>query len=158
MKEKTLPPIHVILKPSYIILGYYFIISILCCVSIFIVTIPSSFKVLSLVTITLSFIYIVLRDVLLLLPWSWQSVSVTSLGELRMVNQKNQVFDIDLLPSTFNHPVLTVLNFKRIPFNMGWSSSALITQWQVYDVQAYRRLRVWLKWWPHQVASDAFTE
>jgi hypothetical protein len=158
MKEKTLPSIHVILKPSYVILGYYFFISTLCCVSILIVMIPSIVKVLSLVIITLSFIYIVLRDVLLLLPWSWQSVTVTSLGQLRLVNQKNQVFDIDLLPSTFNHPFLTVLNFKRMPFEMGWCSATLITPWQVYDMQAYRRLRVWLKWWPHQDRSDVFTE
>jgi len=157
MKAKTLPSIHVILKPSFVILGCYFLISMLCCLSIVIAPIPNLIKALSLVMITLSFLYIVLRDALLLLPWSWQSATVSSLGELRLVNQRNQVFDVDLLPSTFNHPILTVLNFKRIPLEMGWRNSVLITQLQVYDKDAYRRLRVWLKWWPHQVDSeDAF--
>jgi len=161
MKAQTLPSISITLKPSFVILGCYFLISILCCISIYISSITSIVKILSLIIVVICFTYVVLRDVLLYLPWSWHVISVTSIGELRLKNKRNQIFKIQLLPSTFNHPVLMVLNFKRTPFLLGWRCSVMLTPWQVDDVQAFRRLRIWLKWWPHHpdlVLDSAFDE
>ena len=154
MKVQTLPSIHLTLKPSFIILGCYFFISILCCISIYISDIPLYLKVLGLILVTVSLLYIVLRDVLLYLPWSWQTIHVSSLGVLTLVNKRNQSFQVSLLPSTFIHPVLTVLNFKKTPFLMGWCHSVMLTPWQVHNQQSYRRLRVWLNWWPHQLHDE----
>jgi hypothetical protein len=155
MRERTLPSIHIVLKPSFIILGLYLLISILSCLSIVISPLAILIKLLSLILVILSLVYIILRDVLLVLPWSWQSINIAASGELRLLNNRQQQLTVAVLPSTFNHPWLTVLNFKRTTVAMGWRSSVVLTRWQVHDRQAYRRLRVWLKWWPHQAEDDA---
>lgn len=151
MKAQTLPSVHVVLKPSIVILGCYFLISILSCISIYISSMSMVVKALSIAIVASAFAYIVMRDALLILPWSWHAVSVTSLGELRLENRKKEIVETQLLPSTFNHPFLTVLNFKRTSRSSGWRNSVMLTPWHVIDPYAYRQLRVWLKWWPHQI-------
>ncbi|HAF00489.1 MAG TPA: hypothetical protein DCO68_02375 [Methylophilaceae bacterium] len=149
-----MPAISIVLKPSYLMLGCYAGVSILSCMALLLTDIPIIAKMLLVSICILLLIYIVMRDALLLLPWSWHKLEVNSQGELRLVNRRMQVFTLSLAESTFIHPYLTVLNFKGLS---GWKRqhSVVLTRWQVHDLQQFRQLRTWLKWWPHTSDSKA---
>jgi hypothetical protein len=155
MKKQLMPAICIRLKPSYQVLGCYLGISTLSSIAILQVDMPIIAKILLILICNLMSFYVILRDALLVLPWSWQRVEVSSHGELKLVNQDQKTFQLQLSVSTFNHPYLTVLNFKHFGRLWGRQHSLVLTRWQVDDTQQYRQMRVWLKWWPHQIAYNA---
>jgi hypothetical protein len=150
MKTRAIPAIQVTLKPSYIVLGCYLSVSILSIIALLLTQL--SWIVISGIglLIIIATIYWILQDALLRMPWSWQMVEVTSLGKLRLTNQRHETFETNVLPSSVNHPWLTVLHVKRASRQFGFRNSAMLTPWQVSNLGQYRQLRVWLKWGNHQ--------
>jgi len=146
MKTKTVPAIYLKLKPSYWILGCYVLVSILGLLSLLLATLPLLLKCVIAITVIIATIYTILQDVLLCLPWSWQLVEVTSQGQVRVHNQRGDMFEVALRASTVSHPWLTILRFNRLAYRHGLRNSLMITTWNVQDQQQYRRLRVWLNW------------
>jgi hypothetical protein len=87
-----------------------------------------------------------LQDVLLRLPWSWHQVEVSSHGQLKLMMKNGETFNVELKPSSINHPWLTILHFQRVGKGIGARKTVMLTPWQVVSTQQYRMLRVWLKW------------
>ncbi len=101
--------------------------------------------------VVISTTYLILRDVLLLMPWSWQRLQVNHLGELNLFNNHRQSFAPKLKATTFIHPLLIILDVKESKLRTGFFSGipmVLITSQM--DKEQHRQLRVWLRWWKHE--------
>ena len=147
MRHDLLQVIHIKLMPSKLLLGLLLAISIVACVIIISLPISSYIKVVIIALILASSTYFILRDALLLLPWSWQSVDVNSKGALTITNKHGQQFQPTLAPSTFIHAACTILNFKRKSFR--FVSPAVILFANTNNRDELRRLRLWLRWFEH---------
>jgi hypothetical protein len=150
MKARLNQAIEITLRPSLLLLGLLVGIAILSCVILTILPMSFAIKLLLMMIIVFSTLYFILRDGLLALPWSWQQVQVSSLGELRLINQQGQQFKPSLQASTFIHPQLVILNTKtRNPKKWFNFSLPPVIVFPSND-QQHRQLRVWLKWWKHE--------
>jgi len=148
MKSNLIQPIHIKLTRSKPILGLLASVSMVCCWILLTLPIALYFRLVIIALILVSSAYFILRDALLLLPSSWQTLEVDSKGELSISNKKGQKFEPTLAESTFIHANLTILNFKRNGFRLALSPIILFSNTENAD--ALRRLRVWLRWFGHQ--------
>lgn len=154
MRHDLLQPIHIKLLPSKLLLGLLLAISIVACAIILGLPIPldllNSFttKLVIIALILVSSAYFIMRDALLMLPWSWQSVAVDSKGELTITNKRSQQFQPTLGSSTFIHAAFTILNFKRE--GIKFALTPVILMANAESENELRRLRVWLRWFKHQ--------
>ena len=147
-------PIHIKLLPSKLLLGLLLAISIVACAII--VSLPialdllNSFttKLLIIALILVSSAYFIMRDALLMLPWSWKTIDVDNKGGLKITNKRGQVFQPTLAPSSFIHAACTILNFKRDGFKLALTPVILFSSAE--SENEVRRLRVWLRWFKHQ--------
>ena len=151
MPAVLLQPIYIKLMPSKLLLGLLLAISIVACAIMISLPISAYIKVVIIALVLASSAYFILRDALLLLPWSWQSVDVNSKGALTIINKHGQQFQPTLAPSTFIHEACTILNFKRKGFK--FVSPAVILFANANNQDELRRLRVWLRWFKHQEDS-----
>ena len=148
MRHDLLQAIQIKLMPSKLLLGLLLAISMATCTVIVSLPIALYFKLLIIALILLTSAYFILRDALLMLPWSWQSVGVDSKGELTMTNKRGEQFQPTLAASSFIHAACTILNFKRAGFKLALASVILITSAE--NENELRRLRAWLRWFKHQ--------
>lgn len=147
MKPILHQAIHIKFKPSYLILGLLCAISMLCCWILLVLPMATTIKLLAILLVVMSSIYFILRDVLLMLPWSWQRLKLDSKGQLTLINRRGQQFQPALAETTFIHAKLTILNFKRKGNSLGLSPVILLETPATTD--EVRRLRVWLRWAKH---------
>ena len=142
--------IKIKLQPSYVLLDVLLSISMLACVSVIIVAIPFWIKLCLLAAIIFSTVYFILRDALLVLPWSWQVIVVTTSGELRLTNSQGEQFTPALHATTFIHPWLVILNLQKAELDK-WFHLPLnpVLVFPSQQEAQHRQLRVWLKWWIH---------
>ena len=152
MKPALPQVIHIQLMPSYLLLGLLSGISIACCWIVLQQTISVDIKLVIIVLIVVSNAYFILRDALLLLPWSWKMLEVDHKGELTIVNQRGQQFKPALAASCFIHEACTILNFKGRGFKYNvfrlGLQPAILFNCDKNDNEI-RRLRVWLRWFQH---------
>ena len=151
MRAALLQPIYIKLMPSSLLLGLLGIVSITCCAILLSLPVPLYIKLVIITLILASSAYFILRDALLLLPWSWQTVEVDNKGELTITDKRNQKFQPTLAASSFIHEACTILNFKRNGFKL--VSPAVILFANANNQDELRRLRVWLRWFKHQEDS-----
>lgn len=144
MKPILQQPIHIKLKRSNSMLGLLVFISTACCLIIILLPTPVILQFGTIVLIMLSSVYYILRDVLLLLPASWQILEVNAKGQLRLMNKRGQRFEPALASNTFIHAKLTILNFKRNSFRLALPPVIIFTHAE--NENELRRLRVWLRW------------
>lgn len=156
MKNRLLPAIDVVLKPSLLLLSALTIISILSCLSIFVLPIPFFIKLIVIILIIFSTLYYILRDALLLLPCSWQRIEVSSVGQLRLTNKQGEQFMPDLNPTSFIHSWLVILNVKQPVLKQTLLAENLpaVVLFILSTCQQRRQLRVWLRWWKHGDAEE----
>lgn len=147
--------IKISLKPSLLLLGLLTGISMLSCVAVAVLPISLFFKCTLVATMICSTFYYTLRDALLLLPWSWQQLEVTTGGELRLTNQRGQQLKPTLAATTFIHPLLVILNIKQSIGVRRWFTGlpplVLFSDALAHKAasEQHRQLRVWLRWWKH---------
>lgn len=150
MKNRLLPAIDIEVKPSHLLLGALSTISILSCLAISILPMLFLIQLLMMAVIIFSSLYYILRDALLLLPWSWQRIEVTSVGQLRLTNKLGQQFAPVLDATSFIHPLLIILNVKK-PRTMQQIPAVILLAESTCPQR--RQLRVWLRWWKHEGAE-----
>ncbi len=158
MKTRTMPEIEIALKPS---IGLSTSMTVVASIGLWIIVayVPDWRLQLALaVWLLLTTVYHVLRDGLQRFPKSWKSLHVTAHGELRVTNVTGQTFTPTLSADTTGYLWLTILNFEK---NNGsvfpWTGLPPLILFMPKDADNYRRLRVWLRWWPHQPADLAET-
>ncbi len=158
MRHDFMQAIHIKLMPSTLLLGLLLAVSMLACAVIASLPIALYLKLVIIALILTSSAYFILRDALLMLPQSWQSVTVNSKGELTMINKGGEQFQPRLAASSFIHAACTILNFKRTRFRLALFPVILgpvILMTSANNDNELRRLRVWLRWFKHQ---DVVTE
>lgn len=139
------------LLPSPLLLGLLAVVATASAMIILILPIALAIKCAVFLLIVASTLYFILRDALLMLPWSWQTIEVDVKGILKLTNKSQQQFKPGLAASSFTHQYLTILNCKReglkwtlppvllLP-SLSWDSAN-----HVEDNDALRRLRVWVR-------------
>ena len=152
MKPALPQVIHLQLMPSYLLLGLLSGISIACCWIVLQQAISADIKLVIIALIVVSSIYFIVRDALLMLPWSWKVLEVDHNGELTIVNQGGQQFQPTLAASCFIHEACTILNFKGNGlkynvFRLGLQAVILFSSGK--NDNELRRLRVWLRWFKY---------
>lgn len=148
MKPRLPQAIHIQLAVSPLLLGLLSLISIVCCLIIAQLPISLSIKLSLIALVVLSSGYFSLRDALLRLPQSWQSVEVNNQGQLKLVNKRGQQFAPKLASTSLIHEFVTILNFERS--GLHWAPPPMILFTDAENQQELRKLRVWLRWWKHQ--------
>lgn len=146
MLARHTPLIEINFQPSYILLGWYLLVSIAALLGIAYVPASLVIKLLMGCVVILMALYIILRDALLALPWSWQSVHVNALGGVELITKAQMPYEVLLLPSSVCHPCLVVLRFRRLGRAAGFQSSACLCPIRVRNFEQLRRLRVWMRW------------
>jgi len=151
MKNQLIQAIEIRVKPSLVLLGALSLISILSCLVLLALPIPLMVKWLMITIVICSSFYYTLRDALHLLPWSWQTITVSSRGQLRLSNQRGEQFTPVLQASCFIHHKLIVINAKSLDqqHSIKRALPPVIIFLQA-DSQQHRQLRVWLRWWQHE--------
>jgi hypothetical protein len=153
MKSMMLQPIHLKLTPSNLLLGLLAAVSIVSCAAAVNLPIPLKFKFVIIALIIISSAYFILRDALLRLSWSWQTLEVNNKGVLTITNKRGQKFQPTPAPHSFIHAACTILNFKRTDFKCEGFKLALpplILFANAENTDELRHLRVWLRWFKHQ--------
>jgi hypothetical protein len=137
---------------SNLISGLLGIVSIICCLIILSLPVSITIKASIIGLIIASSIYFILRDALLLLPWSWQSIEVNCRGELSMTNKRGHKFQPALASNCFIQANLIILNFKRKEFKFALPPVILFAN--VENTDELRRLRIWLRWFKHDIENQ----
>ncbi len=141
------------LKPSRLLLGLLSCVSIISCIILAQLPVLPVIKWLLITTVMVWTVYLVLRDVLLYLPQSWQSLEVNSLGQLKLTNKQGRQFTLELARTTFIHSFMIILNLKRGFLSIGLPPVLLITDKE--NAESLRKLRIWLRWWQHHHETDS---
>lgn len=158
MKDRLIQAIELPLKPSLLLLGALSLISILSCLAALSLPMPFIIKLLMMTVIIFSTVYYTLRDALHLLPWSWQRVEVSALGQLKLINKRGEYFTPDLSASSFIHPLVVILNTKKPTLRRRLAEPTLpaVILFSDQACQQHRQLRVWLRWWQHDKMPKNF--
>lgn len=143
------------LLPSPLLLGLLAVVATASAMIILILPIAIAIKWAVFLLIIASTLYFILRDALLMLPWSWQTIEVDVKGVLKLTNKRQQQFKPQLAATSFIHQYLTILNSKSA--GLKWMlppvlllpsfSESLTNQSETKD--ALRRLRVWVRLFKH---------
>jgi len=149
MNPKLMKPIELQLKPSLLLLGLLTAISTLSCVILSQIPIALSIKSGLIALVIFSTIYFMLRDALLLLPHSWQRLSVTSKGQIRLVNKQGAQILPALVGNTFISHFLIIFLIENSVYRFGLPPLILFRGLENY--QQHRQLRIYLRWGYQQV-------
>lgn len=139
------------LLPSPLLLGLLSAVATTSATIVLVLPIILPIKWAIFLLIIASTLYFILRDALLMLPWSWQTIEVDVKGILKLTNKSQQQFKPQLAASSFTHQYLTILNCKRdglkwtLPPVLLLSSFSWGSTNHFEDYDALRCLRVWVR-------------
>lgn len=123
--------------------------SAMCSWIICITAIPSTLRYLSLALIWLATIYVLIRDSLLLFPWSPVGLHINAKNELKVMRKDGRILgDLSVKQDSVVTPLLTIIHYRAS--SMTWQhrlfGPCLIILPDSAEAEAFRRLRVWLLW------------
>ena len=93
-------------------------------------------------------IYNICQYGLLSLPWSCVALNVSSSNQLQLVRRDSKVLSVAVFHDSVVTPYLTVLNCRvqNAPLLVRLFPPHLVILPDMLDAEAYRQLRVWLRW------------
>jgi toxin CptA len=93
-------------------------------------------------------IYSVCQYGLLLLPWSYIALNVSSSNQLQLVRRDGKQIDVHVHGDSVVTPYLTVVNCQvaDAPLLTRLFAPRLVILPDALDAESYRQLRVWLRW------------
>jgi toxin CptA len=147
-------PIQLVLKPSYllaIILASAGLGAIAILASVPLPLIARVFLIFAVVAATVYHI----MNILLWLPWSLDKLELNGKGELHVSRRDGKTQAVHILPSSFVMPYLTILNLAIR--GTKWHRSMLVMPDRVEN-EAFRQLRVWLRWSSQTASGDDVAE
>lgn len=151
----AMQPVHIQLLPSKLLLGLLGGVSIACCIILMSLPISLYLKMTIIALIVMSSAFFILRDALLILPYSWKTIDVDSKGNLTLTNKNDKKFQLIPASNSFIHEGCSVLNFKRVGFSFALPPVILLPNAENAD--ELRRLRVWLRWFKHEENQEDLT-
>jgi toxin CptA len=105
-------------------------------------------KLLLGICILTAVIYTVCQYGLLLLPWSCLALNINSSNQVQLVYRNGKVLSVEVCRDSVVTPYLTVINCKVQDANLfaRLLSPHLVILPDMLEAEAYRQLRVWLRW------------
>jgi toxin CptA len=105
-------------------------------------------KLLLSICILTAVIYTVCQYGLLLLPWSCLALNINSSNQVQLVYRNGKVLSVEVCRDSVVTPYLTVINCKVQDANLfaRLLSPHLVILPDMLEAEAYRQLRVWLRW------------
>lgn len=152
MKHYSVKPVRLAVQPSRRLLSLLVLAGIGACLLVGLLPMPRWLKLVLGAGILLQVAYYIARDVLLRLPWSITALELSSEGVMRCMTCAGNWTDAAVLGDSFVAPWLTVLNL-RLPERR--FSRHVVMLPDAVDAEAYRRLRVWLRWGSQALPDEA---
>lgn len=155
MKPILTKSIALTLVPSLLLLGLLTLVATASATIILFAPVILPVKCAVFLLIIATSVYFILRDALLVLPWSWQTVEVDVKGVLKLTNKNQQIFKPHLAITSFTHEHLTILNFKRDGLKPALPPVLLLPSFVLKEADSFknheeiRRLRVWMRAFKH---------
>lgn len=149
MQQPLIPPITIEMMRSTLLLGLQSAIAIVSAFCISQLPVSGPLKLLAMIALSATTLYFIMRDALLLLPWSWRAIRVDSQGVLHLTSRKGVTIQPLLSATTFIHPQLIILNLQATAGLRARKAPVILFAEQTTQ-QNHRRLRVWLLWWNKQ--------
>ncbi len=143
MHHYNAKPIRLVLRPSYRLAAILAAAGLGACIVVVVMPMMLSLKIIICVPAALAAIYFIAQHALLSLPWSLIGLDLNSRNELTVTDRRGMQVAVTIMPSTFVAAYLTVLNVKLD--TRFWQRSLVLTPDRV-DEDAFRQLRVWLRW------------
>lgn len=143
-------PAELVLHASWKLAYLLMCIATMGCLIILLMPLNGWLKLSLILYIAVIATYIILRDVLLKLPYSYVSLELNKHKQIVLLQKDGQRFVCDVMPESVVFKPLTVLQVK--PAGAFFSRNIVIVANSV-DSAEFRRWRVWLRWYlPHQRA------
>jgi toxin CptA len=147
--DYNVKPIDLNFKPSFILSIAIFLMSVMSSWIVYVVNLSLSIQCFSLLLIWIAAIYAIIKDGLLLFPWSLAKLHVNAKNQLNVIRKDGQVLsDLSLKDDSVVTPLLTIVHFR--PKNTTWATRLFNQRFIILadsvDAEAFRQLRVWLLW------------
>lgn len=136
-------PSYLALKPSRCLAYALAGASLSACVVLLCMPLFIGVKLALIVGVASVSTYLILRDALFFLPWSWCSMTLNSKDEVILKRNDGLSFIAEIQMDSVVMPFLMVLNVK---LNGYYFSRPLIVLKDSAEANEFRRWRVWLKW------------
>jgi toxin CptA len=143
-------PIQLDLKPSPSLAAVFAIAGVGACAILAFMPLPGWLKLGLVLAVALAGTYHVM-DALLRLQWSLVGLELNGRGELHVRRRDSLKQQVQVLPTSVVMPMLTLLNLK---IEGTFRHRHMLITPDRADPEAYRQLRVWLRW-SRQPISDA---
>lgn len=143
MAHYSANPIALDLQPTYLLAILLAVAAFTACGVVQYLPIWLAIKWVMMVLMLISAWFYIAQEALLLLPWSFIRMEINAGNALLLTRRDGTVSCVDLMPNGFVTAYLTVLNVKYS--DSRWRRSLILSPDRV-DAQAFRRLRVWLRW------------
>lgn len=142
-------PIHLVLQPSRMLTVLLLSVSLAACLILLCMPVLSWLKALAILLISLATIWHVAKNALLLLSKSIIKLELTSEAEFFVTQRDGQKIKAEVLTTSFVAWYLVMLNLK-LPD--GRLVRHVVLMPDMLDGEAFRQLRVWLRWGHHASA------
>lgn len=142
-------PIHLVLQPSRMLTVLLLSVSLAACLILLCIPVLSWLKALAILLISLATIWHVAKNALLLLSKSIIKLELTSEAEFFVTQRDGQKIKAEVLTTSFVAWYLVMLNLK-LPDSRLVRHVVLMPD--MLDGEAFRQLRVWLRWGHHASA------
>lgn len=142
-------PIHLVLQPSRMLTVLLLSVSLAACLILLCMPVLSWLKALAILLISLATIWHVAKNALLLLSKSIIKLELTSEAEFFVTQRDGQKIKAEVLTTSFVAWYLVMLNLK-LPDSRLVRHVVLMPD--MLDGEAFRQLRVWLRWGHHASA------
>jgi len=141
-------PIQVDFKPSVIFIGVIISVSFVSCLTLMLMPLAWQIKLPIVLAILIVSVYTILHYGLLSMPSSIVGLQVNINNELYIERKDGEKSKVRVAANTMVMPHLAVMNFHEP--NTAWYqrifNQAIIVLPDSTDLEAFRQLRVWLRW------------
>ena len=143
MSHYNVKPIRLDFKASRLLAGILAVAGLGACIIIICMPIDNLLKLLVCPLVLLATSYHIADKALMRMPWSCTGLILDAKGVLIARTRTGDDQEISVQASSFVASYLTILNYRAE--NKYWQRSVLLLPDNV-DADAYRQLRVWLRW------------
>jgi toxin CptA len=150
-------PIELDFKPSTLLIALMLCFAVMMGLIVMLVDLAWYWQLIIIVTLVISTVYAISMHGTLGLPWSVAKLAVNAKHELHIVRKDGQRIPMQVETSSVVTPYLTVLQLTilQVQDRKAWCNrQAIIVLPNNVEKEAYRQLRIWLRWGNHKKSDQ----
>lgn len=151
MSHYNVKPIRLDFKPSARLAVILIVAAVLACLALAVISVAFWLKLLAMAVVVLATSYQVMQA-LLRTRRSCSALSLDSKGTWQLMTRDGNRYAATILPSSFVTPYLTILHCG---LTGKWLQYHIVILPDAVEREAFRRLRVWLRWGRQAPAEEA---